>query len=91
MAGGDSWGISVTGETPQVAIATEEAHRTPPGKRPPAMEINSPLSPAALPLKDAIHNQNLQSHNNKSSINLSSLYSPTLILSRHTYHSHFES
>jgi hypothetical protein len=42
MEGGDSWGISVTGETPQVAIATEEAHRTPPGKRPPAMEINSP-------------------------------------------------
>ncbi len=41
MEGGDSWGISVTGETPQVARATEEAHRTPPGKRPPAMEINS--------------------------------------------------
>jgi hypothetical protein len=32
VKGGDSWGISVTGETPQVARATEEAHRTPPRK-----------------------------------------------------------
>ena len=38
--GGDSWGNSGTGETPQWSEATEEAHRPPPGKRPPAAEIN---------------------------------------------------
>ena len=40
--GGDSWGISGTGETPQVAKrsgADKEAHRPPPGKRPPEAEI----------------------------------------------------
>ncbi len=37
---GDSWGISVTGEIPQER-SDEEAHRTPPGKRPLGTEINS--------------------------------------------------
>jgi hypothetical protein len=46
VKGGDSWGISVTGETPQVAIATEEAHRTPPGKHPPFTEINESILPS---------------------------------------------
>jgi len=35
-------GISVTGEIPQEP-SDEEAHRTPPGKRPPGAEINSPV------------------------------------------------
>ena len=39
VQGGDSLGISVTGETPQSRKATEEAHRTPPGTRPPGTEI----------------------------------------------------
>ena len=38
--GGDSWGNSGTGETPQWSEATEEAHRPPAGKRPPVAEIN---------------------------------------------------
>ncbi|GEN82762.1 hypothetical protein SLU01_10740 [Sporosarcina luteola] len=37
--GGDSWGISGKGETPQWSEATEEAHLLPPGKRPPEAEI----------------------------------------------------
>ena len=40
VEGGDSCGISGTGETPQRAIANEEAHRPPHGKRPPGTEIN---------------------------------------------------
>lgn len=38
---GDSLGISVTGETPQEReLRDEEAHRTPPGKRPSGTESN---------------------------------------------------
>ncbi|GGA44788.1 hypothetical protein GCM10011384_38130 [Psychrobacillus lasiicapitis] len=37
--GGDSCGISETGETPHVALTEEEAHRSPHGKRPPGAEI----------------------------------------------------
>ncbi|QBQ06233.1 hypothetical protein E2C16_11410 [Sporosarcina pasteurii] len=40
VEGGDSCGISGTGETPQWSKATEEAHRPPHGKRPPGTEIN---------------------------------------------------
>ena len=40
VQGGDSSGISGTGETPQGALANEEAHRPPHGKRPPGTEIN---------------------------------------------------
>ncbi|QBQ06909.1 multidrug transporter [Sporosarcina pasteurii] len=41
VEGGDSCGISGTGETPEGAPAMEEAHRPPHGKRPPGTEINS--------------------------------------------------
>ena len=35
------WGLSVTGETPQERdFRDEEAHRTPPGKRPSGTERN---------------------------------------------------
>ncbi|WP_228027557.1 hypothetical protein [Bacillus fonticola] len=40
--GGDSCGISGTGETPQER-SDEEAHRPPRGKRPPGAEINTAL------------------------------------------------
>ncbi|TQR14323.1 hypothetical protein FG382_07650 [Psychrobacillus lasiicapitis] len=39
VQGGDSCGISEIGETPHVALAEEEAHRSPHGKRPPGAEI----------------------------------------------------
>ncbi|AOV06463.1 hypothetical protein BI350_01810 [Sporosarcina ureilytica] len=39
VEGGDSCGISGTGETPQER-SDEEAHRPPHGKRPPETEIN---------------------------------------------------
>jgi len=42
VEGGDSGGISVTGETPQEhGFRDEEAHRTPHGTRPPETEINT--------------------------------------------------
>lgn len=39
--GGDSWGISETGETPQVAKRTRRLTARPPGKRPPEAQINT--------------------------------------------------
>ncbi|GGA22786.1 hypothetical protein GCM10011384_10440 [Psychrobacillus lasiicapitis] len=38
VQGDDSCGISETGETPHVALAEEEAHRSPHGKLPPGAE-----------------------------------------------------
>ncbi|GGA33473.1 hypothetical protein GCM10011384_23900 [Psychrobacillus lasiicapitis] len=39
VQGDDSCEINETGETPHVALAEEEAHRSPHGKRPPGAEI----------------------------------------------------
>jgi hypothetical protein len=47
VQGGDSLGISVTGETPRER-SDEEAHRMPPGKRPPRTEINGALHCSAI-------------------------------------------